>query len=59
MSAVMNETGKEKKALRHDWTVDEIAALFDMPFNDLLFEAQSTHRQVFRRLWLLSTKRSL
>ncbi len=47
MSAVMNEKDKNKDALRHDWTVDDIAALFDMPFNDLLFEAQTTHRKNF------------
>ena len=44
MSAVMD---KQKETLRNDWTVDEIAALFDMPFNDLLFEAQTTHRKNF------------
>lgn len=47
MSAVMNKTEKQNQTLRHDWTVDEIAALFDMPFNDLLFEAQTTHRKNF------------
>ncbi len=34
-------------ALRHDWTRAEIEALFERPFNDLLFEAQSIHRQHF------------
>ena len=29
---------------RTDWTRDEIAALFDLPFMDLLYEAQSLHR---------------
>jgi biotin synthase len=29
---------------RTDWTRDEIAALFDMPFMDLLYEAQTVHR---------------
>ncbi|MBZ0090781.1 MAG: biotin synthase BioB [Sulfuricellaceae bacterium] len=29
------------------WSVDEIKALFDLPFNDLLFRAQSAHRQHF------------
>jgi biotin synthase len=29
---------------RTDWTREEIAALFDLPFNDLMFEAQSIHR---------------
>lgn len=47
MSAVMNEKNKNKASLRHDWTVEEIAALFDMPFNDLMFEAQTTHRNNF------------
>jgi len=32
---------------RTDWTRDEIAALFDLPFNDLLFEAQTVHRRNF------------
>lgn len=47
MSAVMNEKNNSDTILRHDWTVDEIAALFDMPFNDLLFEAQTAHRKNF------------
>ncbi len=34
-------------ATRHDWTYDEVKALFDQPFNDLLFQAQSIHRQHF------------
>ena len=33
--------------LRHDWSLDDIKALFALPFNDLLFEAQSVHRQHF------------
>jgi biotin synthase len=33
--------------LRHDWTTDEIAALFDLPFSDLLFRAQTVHRRHF------------
>ncbi len=32
---------------RHDWSLDEIQGLFDLPFNDLLFRAQSTHRAHF------------
>ncbi len=35
------------KNLRHDWSLDEIRALFDQPFNDLLFQAQTVHRQHF------------
>jgi len=30
---------------RTDWTRAEIGALFDMPFNDLMFRAQQVHRQ--------------
>jgi len=32
---------------RHDWTRAEIVALFDRPFNDLIFLAQSVHRLHF------------
>lgn len=30
--------------LRTDWTRDEIAALFDLPFTELLFQAATVHR---------------
>ncbi|HMY28646.1 MAG TPA: biotin synthase BioB, partial [Agitococcus sp.] len=33
--------------LRHDWNRAELRALFDLPFNDLLFQAQTIHRQHF------------
>ncbi len=33
--------------MRHDWTVDEIEKLFELPFNDLLFKAQQCHRAHF------------
>lgn len=33
--------------IRNDWTKAEVEALFAMPFNDLLFEAQVVHRQHF------------
>ena len=32
---------------RHTWTRDEVEALFALPFNDLIFQAQSVHRQWF------------
>ncbi|WP_355659908.1 biotin synthase BioB [Halomonas salifodinae] len=32
---------------RHDWSVEEIEALFALPFNDLLFQAQQVHRAHF------------
>jgi biotin synthase len=33
--------------IRHDWSREEIAALYHAPLNDLLFRAQSVHRAVF------------
>src|SRR5690625_5921123 len=33
--------------IRHDWTRDEILALFNLPFNDLMFQAQTVHRRFF------------
>ena len=33
--------------IRHDWSLDEINALFSMPFNDLLFKAHTIHRENF------------
>lgn len=32
---------------RHDWTRAEVQSLFDLPFNDLIFLAASTHRRHF------------
>jgi biotin synthase len=34
-------------AVRHDWTRAEVAALFALPFPELIFEAQRIHRQNF------------
>ena len=36
---------KHKIRIRNDWQQQEITALMAMPFNDLLFKAQSIHRQ--------------
>ncbi|HMT94362.1 biotin synthase BioB [uncultured Thiothrix sp.] len=33
--------------LRHDWQLEEIQALFTLPFNDLMFKAHQIHRQNF------------
>jgi biotin synthase len=33
--------------VRHDWTLDEARQLFKLPFNDLIFGAQSIHREHF------------
>ena len=37
----------ERHDIRHDWTRDEIAALYDLPFGELLFRAQTLHRAYF------------
>ncbi|MCP3671802.1 MAG: biotin synthase, partial [Gammaproteobacteria bacterium] len=33
--------------LRHDWSQEEIEVLLDLPFNDLMFQAQTIHRENF------------
>jgi len=33
--------------LRHDWRVEEVEALLERPFNDLLYDAQTAHRRHF------------
>jgi len=34
-------------SVRQDWTIDEVEALFAMPFMDLVFDAQTIHRANF------------
>lgn len=34
--------------LRHDWTVEEIEDLYNRPFLELLYEAQTVHRRHFK-----------
>ena len=34
-------------AVRHDWTGDQALALMTLPFNDLMFRAQTAHRLYF------------
>jgi biotin synthase len=33
--------------LRHNWSKAEVLSLFALPFNDLIFQAQTVHRQYF------------
>lgn len=33
---------------RHDWTLEEVRSLYTQPLMDLVFQAQSAHRQVFQ-----------
>lgn len=37
-----------ENTLRTDWTHHEAEVIYDQPFSDLLFQAQSTHRQYFQ-----------
>ena len=45
--ALSKQLAPPTSRLRHDWSLDEVQALFAQPFNDLLFMAQSIHRQHF------------
>ncbi|MBU2965065.1 biotin synthase BioB [Amphritea sp. 2_MG-2023] len=38
---------QDQTEIRHDWSEQEVRALFELPFNDLLFKAQLVHRQYF------------
>ena len=38
---------QEGSLTRHNWTRDQVLALFNQPFNNLLFDAQVVHRQHF------------
>jgi len=40
-------TAAADSAVRHDWTLAEIQALFALPFNDLLYQAHRLHRRYF------------
>ena len=45
----VNESGPAivDDGLRHDWDKAEVVALFDLPFGELVFAAQTVHRQNF------------
>ena len=47
-TVAMARAEPEKRAeVRHDWTREEALALYQLPFNDLLFEAHTVHRRHF------------
>ncbi len=46
-NAVPNSHGERTPAIRHDWSHDEVLALLGLPFNDLLYQAQTIHRAHF------------
>jgi len=37
----------QNTTIRHDWQREEVKTLFELPLNDLLFQAQTVHRQNF------------
>jgi biotin synthase len=37
----------ERPVIRHDWTQDEVLAVYRQPFNDLLYRAHTVHRAHF------------
>jgi len=47
MHAAIATPSPRAEDIRHDWTREEVAALFALPFNDLLFRAHSLHRAYF------------
>ncbi len=47
MSTMQNQHHTLRHALRHDWTAEEVRSLFALPFNELLFRAQTVHREHF------------
>lgn len=47
MSTACNEIRTDAREVRTDWERTEVEALFALPFNDLLYAAQQTHRQRF------------
>ncbi len=47
MNAPAADASFRDGAVRHDWTREEIRALFALPFSDLIFRAQAVHRQNF------------
>ena len=43
----LSENVNEQSQVRHNWSKEEVQALFELPFNDLMFKAQTVHRQHF------------
>ncbi|MBV9347426.1 MAG: biotin synthase BioB [Pseudolabrys sp.] len=47
LSAVFPDARGGPAGLRHDWTREEVRGLFALPFSELIFRAQQTHRVHF------------
>ncbi len=48
VTPAVNVSTSENSLIRHNWHIKEVQALFDLPFNDLMFQAQTIHRQHFK-----------
>ena len=46
-TVIDSHTGSHNRPLRFDWEKAEIEGLFELPFNDLMYRAQRTHRDCF------------
>ncbi|MFT7228780.1 MAG: biotin synthase [Methylophilaceae bacterium] len=46
LNATADKNKAERKTVQR-WTVEDIAALYEMPLNDLMFKAQTVHRENF------------
>ena len=46
-TTVVGTSATASGAIRHDWSRQEVEKLFALPFNDLLFQAHTVHRQYF------------
>ena len=40
---------KKMKTIRHDWKYSEVKKLFQLPFNELLYQAHTVHRKYFKK----------
>ena len=38
----------KNKITKHDWSFDEVKTFFQMPFSDLIYKAQTTHKKHFK-----------
>ncbi len=47
MLELRGETGSVEKSMKASWTAERARSVYGQPFNDLLFEAHSVHRQHF------------
>ena len=43
----MTKTNSQLELIRNNWQLEQVNKLFNTPFNDLLFQAQTIHRQFF------------